>query len=159
MQVSGLDEFARGFGEEFEAAQRFLTPFLVELAEHGGDKLRLEDFLLALDADAGGGEAQIDAARVLFAAFTADVAAALKAVGGEGDGGCGDTHVAGEVEHGCAFDVVEVVEDAGLVSADDVLRFFVAHVATMTGEVDFWVTAENEVYFGAGHEGSMGDLV
>jgi iron(III)-enterobactin esterase len=155
LQVSGFDEFARRFRQEFEAAEGFLTPLFVELAEHGGDQLRLEHFLLTLDADAGGREAEIDAAGVLFTPLATDVAAALEAVGGERHGGCGDAHVAGEIEHRRAFDIVEVIEDACLMSADDVLSFFVADVAAVAGEVDLGVTAEDQVYFGAGHVGIM----
>jgi hypothetical protein len=58
--------------------------------------------------------------------------------------------VAREVEERGGFDVVEVIEDAGLVGADDGLGGCVANVASVAGEVDLGVAAEDGIDFG-GH--------
>jgi hypothetical protein len=142
-EVAGADEVDRSLGEELEAAEGFGAFALIEAREHGGDERGLEDLLLAFDAQAGGGEAELDAAGVLFAAGAGDVAAALEAVDGERHRGGRHAHVAGEVEERGGFDVVEMVEDGGLTGGEDGLRSFVADVAAVGGEVDLRVRVED----------------
>jgi hypothetical protein len=57
--------------------------------------------------------------------------------------------VAREIEDGCAFDIVEVIENAGLVSADYGVGLFVADVAAVASEVDLRIAAKDDVYFNA----------
>ena len=59
--------------------------------------------------------------------------------------------MAGEIEESGGLDVVEMVEDAGLVAAEDLLSLGVADVPFVAGEVDLRVAAEDGVYFGPGH--------
>src|SRR3954470_3699507 len=64
----------------------------------------------------------------------------------------------GEVEQGGGIDIVEVIEDAGLVGAEDGRRLFVADVAAVAGEIDLRVTVEDGIDAGE-HSASIGNLI
>jgi hypothetical protein len=55
----------------------------------------------------------------------------------------------GEIEERCGLNVVEVVEDAGLVGAEDRLGGLVPYVPLVAGEIDLGIAAEYEVDIGA----------
>src|ERR1017187_8146617 len=153
MEISGGDHFQGCLGQEFEAAQGLAAFALVQVGEHSGDELGFEHLLLLFDARAGGGEEEIDAAAVHRAASAEDVAGALQAVDGERHGGRGDAHVAGEIEERGGLDVVEMVEDAGLVAAKDLLSFWVADVPLVAGGGGFWGGGGGGGFFGGGGGG------
>jgi len=106
------------------------------LGEQAADAGGFEDGLGVLDAHASGRETQVDAAGVARVAGAKDVAAAMEVVDGNGHGGGSDSHVSGEVHEGSGFEVVEVVEDAGLMSTEHLARFGVADMASVAGEED-----------------------
>jgi hypothetical protein len=58
-----------------------------------------------------------------------DVALALQAIDGERHGRGGDPHVLGEVHDVGRVDLVEVIEDAGLVPAEESLALRIPDVA------------------------------
>src|ERR1019366_10129562 len=94
-------------------AQGLAAFALVQVGEHSADEFGFEHLLLLLDARAGGGEEEIDAAAVHRVALAEDVPGALEAVNGERHGGRGHAHVAGEIEEWGGLDVVQMIEDAG----------------------------------------------
>jgi hypothetical protein len=59
--------------------------------------------------------------------------------------------VTGEIEERGGFGVVKMIEDAGLVAAEVLMRLGVADVAFVAGEVDLGIAAEDGVYFGGEH--------
>ena len=59
--------------------------------------------------------------------------------------------MAGKVEERGGLYIVEMIENAGLVTAQDGLRLFVADVPLMASEVDLGIAAKNRVYLGVGH--------
>jgi len=63
--------------------------------------------------------------------------------------------VAGKIEERGGLYVVEMIENAGLVTAKDGLRLFVAYVPLVAGEVDLGIAAKNRVYLGVGHQSEV----
>src|SRR5262249_17169298 len=57
------------------------------------------------------------------------------------------------------FDIVKVVEHAGLVRTEQVLLFLVPHVPTVTGEVDLRITPQYRLNLRQRHEGSVSRLI
>jgi hypothetical protein len=59
--------------------------------------------------------------------------------------------MAGKVEERRGLHIVEMIENASLMTAEYRPSLFVADVALVASEVDLGVAAKNRVYFGARH--------
>ena len=130
------DVFACRAREQFESTQRVATFGRVEAREHAFHALRFEHCLLIANSSARSGEPKRDAATVVWIGTAGDVAVAFQAIDGQGHGGCGHAHMAGEIVERGGLELVEMVEHAGLVRANDLALFVVTDVARMAGEKD-----------------------
>lgn len=128
--------FRGGVGEEGESADGVVAERRGELAKQVADAVWIEHGLRLADADAGGGQSQSDAAGVVTIAVAPYVALIDEPVDGDGHGGGGDAHVRGEAGESGGADVVEVVEDADLMGAEESPGAGVADVAGVAGEED-----------------------
>lgn len=88
-----------------------------EIAEKGGDAFWFENLLATLDAVALWGEENVSASTIFAIFDSLDEGTALEAVEGEGHGGGGDPHVAGQIQDRHAFGKAQIVENRGLIGA------------------------------------------
>jgi hypothetical protein len=78
----------------------------------------------------------VDAPAIFRVAQPDDVALALEAIDGQRHRRGRDAEMRGEICDGGRLELVEMIEDAGLVAAEQALRLRIAYVACVTGEVD-----------------------
>ena len=83
-----------------------------------------------------------------------DVALALETIDRNRHRRGGHAHVRGEVHHRRRLDFIEMVEDAGLVAAEQALRVRIADVPRVTRKVDAWIERHHR-----GHRGIDGGHV
>ena len=107
-----------------------------ELVQHLLDANRVEHRLRFAHADAGLRGAQQHASAVLRIALAADVSLPLQPIDRERHRRQRDAHVLGEGRGGDRIDLVEVIENAGLVRAEEGAARGIAHVARVAGEED-----------------------
>jgi hypothetical protein len=133
----------RSTTEEPQSVQRGAAIAIVELSEHVFDERRLENRIGGADADAGGGQAELHFPAVDGIEHARDVALLHELADGDRHRGRRDAEVVREVaEHHRPLGV-EVVHDADLSGADANAAFWIADVASVTGEVNAWVVAKH----------------
>jgi hypothetical protein len=113
------------------------------VGEHLFHAHRVEHRLRFAQPDAGGRDPQQNAPPVARIAIAPDVCAPLQAIDGQRHRGHRDAHVPGQVGDGHRVDLVEVIEDAGLMRADRVAADRVGHVPRVAREVDPGVGVEH----------------
>ncbi len=111
--------------------------------EHFLDADGIEHRLGLAHPHAGLGNAQQHPPPIARVAVAARVAFALQPIDGQRHRRHGDAHVSGEVGHRHRVDLVEVVENAGLVGAERLARLRVVHVPGVAGEEDARVGLEH----------------
>lgn len=123
-----------GIRQQGQSVNSLCPFFCVQMREHGLDPVRIEDRFRLLDSCARRRNPQVDASAVDRIAGAFHITPTHEAIDRNRHRGHCDAHVFGEFHQARRLCVVEMVQDAGLMRADDPSGLGIMNVSRMASE-------------------------